>query len=119
MACSPGGSPTEQLAFLLEQEVLCQADLVIDLCTPAADALTQVDGLDTPVGPGSTLAYVAIVNSMKVRIAQLLTARGMMPPVITRASVVGEERSRTLFDEAYRQHARRIARALDQQRGGG
>jgi uncharacterized protein (UPF0212 family) len=42
-----------------------------------------------------------------------------MPPVITRSSVVGEERSRTLFDQAYREHARRIARALDQQRGGG
>jgi uncharacterized protein (UPF0212 family) len=35
-----------------------------------------------------------------------------MPPVITRASVVGAERSRTLFDEAYREHARRIAGAI-------
>ena len=35
-----------------------------------------------------------------------------MPPVITRASVVGAERSRTLFDAAYREHARRIARAI-------
>ena len=94
-------------------------DLVIDLCTPEADALVTVDGLDTPVGPGSTIAAVAIVNAIKVRTAELLTARGAMPPVITRASVVGEERSRTLFDQAYREHARRIARALDQQRGGG
>jgi uncharacterized protein (UPF0212 family) len=36
-----------------------------------------------------------------------------MPAVITRASVVGAERSRILFDEAYREHARRIARAID------
>ena len=36
-----------------------------------------------------------------------------MPPVITRASVVGAERSRDLFDAAYREHARRIARAID------
>jgi uncharacterized phosphosugar-binding protein len=99
--------------------LLDEADLVIDLCTPEADALVTIDGLDTPVGPGSTLAAVAIVNSLKVRTAELLTARGAMPPVITRASVVGEERSRTLFDQAYREHARRIARALDQQRGGG
>jgi uncharacterized phosphosugar-binding protein len=96
-----------------------EADLVIDLCTPEADALVTVDGLDTPVGPGSTIAAVAIVNAIKVRTAELLTARGVMPPVITRSSVVGEERSRTLFDQAYREHARRIARALDQQRGGG
>jgi uncharacterized protein (UPF0212 family) len=35
-----------------------------------------------------------------------------MPPVITRASVVGAERSRDLFDAAYGEHARRIARAI-------
>lgn len=99
--------------------LLDEVDLVIDLCTPHADALCQIDGLDTPVGPGSTLAAVAIVNAIKARVAELLVERGAMPPVITRASVVGAERSRALFDQAYREHARRIARALDQQRGGG
>ena len=92
--------------------LLDEADLVIDLCTPEADAMVLVPGLDTPVGPGSTLAYVAIVNALKVRIAQLLVERGLRPPVITRASVVGEERSRALFDSAYREHARRVARTI-------
>ena len=96
-----------------------EADLVIDLCTPHADALVHLDGLDTPVGPGSTLAAVAIANSLKVRIAELLVDRDAMLPVITRASAVGEERPRTLVDQAYREHARRIARAIDQSRGGG
>jgi uncharacterized phosphosugar-binding protein len=77
--------------------------------------MCTIDGMDTPVGPGSTIAAVSIVNSIKVRTAQLLVERGAMPPVITRASVVGAERSRVLFDEAYREHARRIARAI----GGG
>ena len=89
--------------------LLDEADIVIDLCTHAADAMVLVPGLDTPVGPGSTLAYVAIVNSLKVRIAQLLVERGVTPPVITRASVVGAERSRALFESAYREHARRVA----------
>jgi uncharacterized phosphosugar-binding protein len=75
-----------------------EADLVIDLCTP--------------VGPGSTIAAVAIVNSIKVRTAELLVGRGWTPPVITQASVVGAERSRELFDEAYREHARRVSRAI-------
>ena len=94
------------------------ADLVIDVCTPHADALVTIDGLDTPVGPGSTIGAIAIVNAIKVRTAELLVERGAMPPVITRASAVGAERSRELFDEAYREHARRLARAIDQ-RGGG
>ena len=89
------------------------ADLVIDLCTPHADALCLVEGLDTPVGPGSTVTAVAIVNSIKVRTAELLVARGAMPPVLSRSTVVGAERSRALFEEAYRDHARRLARALD------
>jgi uncharacterized phosphosugar-binding protein len=89
-----------------------EADLVIDLCTPHADALIEIDGVDTPVGPGSTIAAVAVVNSIKVRTAQLLAERGALPPTITRASVVGAERSRSLFDAAYQEHARRIARAI-------
>ena len=97
--------------------LLDEADLVIDLCTPQADALVAIDGLDTPVGPGSTVTAIAIVNSIKVRTAELLTELGSMPPVITRASVVGAERSRDLFDAAYREHSRRIARAID--RGSG
>ncbi len=64
--------------------LLDEADLVIDLCTPPADALIALEGLETPVGPGSTLTAVAIVNSLKVRIAELLVERGAMPPVITR-----------------------------------
>jgi uncharacterized phosphosugar-binding protein len=94
-----------------------EADLVLDLCTPPADALITIAGLDTPVGPGSTVTAIAIVNSIKVRTAELLTERGVMPPVITRASVVGAERSEQLFDAAYREHSRRIARAID--RGSG
>jgi uncharacterized phosphosugar-binding protein len=92
--------------------LLDEADLVIDLCTPHADALSSIDGLDTPVGPGSTITAVAIVNSIKVRTARLLAEQGALPPVLTRASVIGAERSRRSFDEAYREHARRIARAI-------
>ena len=108
VAQSLSGEPDPAVAGRL----LDEADLVIDLCTPEADAMVLVPGLDTPVGPGSTLAYVAIVNSLKVRIAQLLVEQGVTPPVITRASVVGAERSRALFDSAYREHARRLAWAL-------
>ena len=113
VAQSMSGEPPAELATRL----LDEADLVIDLCTPAADALVSVDGLETPVGPGSTITAVAIVNAIKVRVAELLVQRGAMPPVITRSSVVGEARSRELFDQAYREHARRVAGSIDT-RGG-
>jgi uncharacterized phosphosugar-binding protein len=92
--------------------LLDHADVVLDLCTPAADALVELDGLSTPVGPGSTLAAVTLVNELKVRTAELLVARGAMPPVLTSAAVVGADESRRLFDAAYAEHARRVARVL-------
>jgi uncharacterized phosphosugar-binding protein len=88
------------------------ANVVIDLCTPAADALVTIDGLDSPVGPGSSVAAVAVVNEIKVQTAERLVERGQMPPVLTSASVVGRERSAELFDAAYAEHARRAAAAL-------
>ncbi len=111
-------SMSSEIDPIVGSRLLDEADLVIDLCTPHADAMVEIPGLDTPVGPGSTISAVAIVNSIKVRTAQLLVEQGVMPPVLTRGSVVGSERSRVLFDEAYREHARRLARAIGQ-RGGG
>jgi uncharacterized phosphosugar-binding protein len=105
-------SMSEEPAAELGSRLLDEADLVIDLCTPHADALIEIEGLETPVGPGSTIAAVAIANCIKVRTAQLLVERGAMPPVITRASAVGADRSRALFNAAYREHARRIARSI-------
>ena len=58
-----------------------------------------------------------VLGARSGRTAELLVERGAMPPVITRASAVGAERSRELFEEAYREHARRLAHAIDQQGG--
>jgi len=88
------------------------ADVVLDLATPPGDAMVAIDGLDTPVAPGSTFSAVVLVNEIKARTAALLVERGAMPPVLTSAAVVGAEASSRLFDEAYAEHARRSARAL-------
>lgn len=92
--------------------LLDHADIVIDLCTPLGDALVTLDGLDTPVGPGSTVANAAIVNEIKVQTAEILHEAGVLPPVLTSSAVVGPERSAALFESAYREHARRVASTL-------
>jgi uncharacterized phosphosugar-binding protein len=96
--------------------LLDHADLVVDLCTPPGDALVGIDGLETPVGPGSTVASVAIANELKSQTAALLVERGVMPPVLTSPLLVGRERSQQLFDAAYAEHARRLTAVLS---GGG
>jgi uncharacterized phosphosugar-binding protein len=89
------------------------ADVVLDLCTPPADALVELEGVRTPVGPGSTIAAVALANEVKVRTAARLAERGALPPVLTSAAVVGAGESARLFDAAYAEHARRAARVLE------
>jgi uncharacterized phosphosugar-binding protein len=97
--------------------LLDHADIVIDLCTPPGDALVELDGAETAVGPGSTIAYAAIVNEVKVQTARLLLERGALPPVITSSSAVGAERAEELFEAVYAEHARRLARALTPEAG--
>jgi uncharacterized phosphosugar-binding protein len=92
--------------------LLDHADVVVDLGTVVGDAMVSIDGLATPVGPGSSVVGVAVINEIKVRTAERLVARGAMPPVLTSATVVGPDRSASLFDAAYDEHARRLARAL-------
>jgi uncharacterized phosphosugar-binding protein len=88
------------------------ADLVIDLCTPVGDALVRIPGLESPVGPSTTMAATAIVNLLKVATAERLIQRGQMPSVLTSAQVVGEERSEELFEDAYLDQAERSGPVL-------
>ncbi len=88
------------------------ADVVIDICIPVGDAAVSLPGLDTPVGPVSTVANAAVVNEIKVQTAELLLERGKLPSVITSSSVIGADRSAYLFEDAYKDHARRLARTL-------
>lgn len=84
------------------------ADLIIDNCTPKGDALVAIDGLDEPVGPGSTVGYALIVNALKSRVAELLTAAGKPPLVLTSSVLCGAERSAELFERTYDDYRRRV-----------
>jgi uncharacterized phosphosugar-binding protein len=92
--------------------LLDHADVVLDLCTPPGDAMIELAGLATPVGPGSTVAAVALANEIKVRTAAQLVERGTMPPVLTSPAIVGRDESARLFDEAYADYVKRLARVL-------
>jgi uncharacterized phosphosugar-binding protein len=85
------------------------ANLVLDSGAPVGDSMVYIDGLDTPVSPGSTVGGIILVNSIKAEIANALTLAGHPPKVLTAASIVGAEKARNLFEEAYDEHARRLA----------
>lgn len=85
------------------------ADLVLDSGAPVGDSMIYIEGLDTPVSPGSTVGGVAIINCIKAEVAKLLTAAGQPPKVLTANAIVGEQRAREIFESAYDEHAHRMA----------
>ena len=85
------------------------ADVTIDNCSPAGDALVQVAGLEYPVGPGSTVGYAAVVNMVKVLVAAELTRRGQPPLVLTSSVLIGGAASAELFERTYDDYRARVA----------
>jgi uncharacterized phosphosugar-binding protein len=89
------------------------ADLILDTGAPAGDSMVKIEGLQTPVSPGSTVGGVLLVNSIKAEVAKLLTEAGSPPYVLTAAALVGEEKAKELFENAYDEHAHRLARLYE------
>ena len=89
------------------------ADLVLDTGAPVGDAMTTIDGMDTPVSPGSTVGGCMLVNALKAEIAAQLVDAGQPPKVLTAGAIVGDERATELFEAAYDEHARRLAKLYE------
>jgi uncharacterized phosphosugar-binding protein len=86
------------------------ADLVLDTGAPIGDAMVKIEGLDTPVAPGSTIGGCLLVNAIKAEVAARLTAAGTPPKVLTAGVLVGSARATELFESAYDEHSHRLAR---------
>lgn len=65
------------------------ADVVIDNCVPAEDALVAIEGWMAPVAAGSTVAVVTIAMAIVAEVAKELAARGIAPPVFVSPNVPG------------------------------
>lgn len=89
------------------------ADLILDTGAPAGDAMVHIEGLETPVSPGSTVGGAMLINCIKAEVARLLTEGGQPPKVLSGAVVVGEKKAIELFESAYDEHARRLARLYE------
>ena len=89
------------------------ADLVLDTGAPVGDAMTAIDGMDTPVSPGSTVGGCMIVNALKAEVAERLVKVDQLPTVLTAGALVGNERAAVLFEAAYDEHARRLAKLYE------
>ena len=86
------------------------ADLVIDTGAPTGDAMVQIEGIETPVSPGSTVGGCMLINAIKGEVAARLTKAGQPPKVLTAGTLIGNKQAAKLFESAYDEHSSRLAK---------
>jgi uncharacterized phosphosugar-binding protein len=86
------------------------ADYVLDTGAPLGDAMIKIDGMETPVSPGSTLGGILLINCLKAEIANILVRNGKSPKVLSSGKIVGDQKAIDLFESAYDEHAHLIAK---------
>lgn len=89
------------------------ADLMLDTGAPPGDSMVRIEGLESPVAPGSTVGGCVLINSIKAQVAALLTAAGQPPKVLTAACIMEPARATALFEAAYDEHAHRLAKMYE------
>mgnify|MGYP000340489930 CR=1 FL=1 len=89
------------------------ADLVLDTGAPPGDSMVRIDGLESPVAPGSTVGGCVLINSIKAQVAAMLTDAGAPPKVLTASCIMDATRATALFESAYDEHAHRLAKMYE------
>lgn len=89
------------------------SDLVLDTGAPVGDAAVGISGLAEKVAPLSTVGGVILVNTIKAEVAQRLVEGGAPPSVLAAACTTGAARSTELFEAAYDEHSRRMAKLYE------
>lgn len=65
------------------------ADIAIDNCVPPGDALLKLPGLESRIGPSSTIAGAAIINSIMIEAVAETRRRGREVAVLPSANLDG------------------------------
>ena len=65
------------------------------------------------MSPGSTIGGCLLVNSIKAEVALRLTRAGHPPRVLTAGALIGPDQAKALFESAYDEHARRLAKLYE------
>ncbi|HEY6056404.1 MAG TPA: SIS domain-containing protein [Candidatus Limnocylindrales bacterium] len=89
------------------------ADVAIDNCSPAGDAVIDIPGVAFKVGPSSSIGAIAAANAMKVLTAEKLARKGAPPVVLTSPHFVGRTEGDEQLERVYEDYFRRIRRAYD------
>lgn len=78
------------------------ADVVIDNGSPKGDAGFMIEGLETPIGPFSSITGIMILQGILAELVEVLVKKDHLPPVFKSSNVDGADRyNEDLFDKYY------------------
>lgn len=83
------------------------ADVVIDNCGIAGDAAIDVPGSPGRSGATSTVAGVAIIESIVVQVTENLANRGIVPPILISSNVPGGDEHNKEVRSKYRERLKK------------
>jgi len=78
------------------------ADVCIEDFNPVGDAVVQVPGLDTPIGPVSNIADFYIAHLLEIETVRQCIEKGIKPPVWSSANTPGGDEKNAAYLEKYR-----------------
>jgi len=84
------------------------ADIVIDCCVPAGDAMIEIEGLDEKVGPGSSLAFISIVNCVVTQVAYNMVKAGTKPLINPTVNVKDNIPADQIIENNLKEYERRL-----------
>ncbi len=88
---------------------LCElADIIVDTCVPAGDAMVEVPGLREKVGPGSTFGFVTAVNAINCEVARIMTEAGQPPLVNVSHNFLPPDEAKTQMDRVWDAYVERV-----------
>lgn len=77
------------------------ADIVVDAHVPAGDSILHVPGMEQTIGASSTYAVCFAVNLIFVRAAEILLAKGIVPPIWTSVNIKGGDDANKKYLQKY------------------
>lgn len=85
------------------------ADVVVDTCVPAEDAVVPLKNHQDKIGPISTIAFVTAVWLIITSVAEILVNRGIKLYIHPSHNVPGDTTARERLNKALSEYKRRVA----------
>lgn len=78
------------------------ADVCIDDYNPVGDAVVNVPGFDSPIGPVSNLVDFAIAHLLEIETVRQCVERGITPPIWNSANAPGGDEKNAAYVKEYK-----------------